>query len=256
VIKEADSALVSKLFPSPNFEPRLRGLTPSMLILHYTGLPTVEKSLEILSRPDCKVSCHYVVDETGRVIQMVPENMRAWHAGLSVWRGEMDINSASIGIEIQNPGHAHGYPEFPEEQMKAVLALSKDISERHGIASHRVLAHSDVAPARKIDPGEKFDWSYLARSGVGFWVPPVAADPDDQGLDLGSQDLAVAQAQSLLAHYGYGIEKTGVLDDATSFVLRAFQLHFRPERVDGRLDRSTLATLERLVDALVAPPTG
>lgn len=250
MIEAPDSPLVADLFASPNIEPRLRGLTPSLLILHYTGLPTVEKSLEILSRPDCKVSCHYVVDTDGRIIQMVAEDMRAWHAGLSSWFGETDINSASIGIEIQNTGHSGGYPEFPVAQMRAVTTLCQDIIERHGIAPPCVLAHSDIAPSRKIDPGEKFDWPGLARQGVGFWVPPSLVEINDSGFGPGDSHEDIAQAQRLLARYGYGIEETGVFDEPMRFVVRAFQLHFRPALISERLDRSTLTTLRRLIDAL------
>lgn len=252
MIREPDSALVADIFPSPNIEPRARGLTPSILIMHYTGLPTVERSLDVLSRPDGKVSSHYVVDVDGRIIQMVAEGMRAWHAGVSSWHGETDVNSASIGIEIQNAGHSGGLPDYPAAQMKAVGALAQDIAGRHGIAPPFVLAHSDVAPARKIDPGEKFDWPGLAREGVGFWVPPAAVDDADPGLGPGAAGETVAHAQALLQRYGYGQAISGQFDEATGYVVRAFQLHFRPARVDSRLDRSTLLTLERLVDAL--PP--
>ncbi len=253
MIGAPDSRLVTDLYPSPNIEPRLRGLTPTILVLHYTGLPTMERSLEVLSRPDYKVSCHYVVGEDGRIVQMVAEELRAWHAGVSSWQGETDINSASIGIEIQNAGHAGGLPDFPAPQMAAVTALSLDIVVRHAIPPERVLAHSDVAPSRKIDPGEKFDWPRLAAEGVGLWVPPAAVDADDSGIGAGAAGADVERAQRLLRRYGYGIEVSGVIDEATGFVLRAFQLHFRPQRVDSRLDRSTLSTLERLVDALPTP---
>jgi N-acetylmuramoyl-L-alanine amidase len=245
-----DSPLVADLLPSPNIEPRFRALTPTILILHYTGLETVERALDVLSRPDCKVSCHYVVDVDGRVIQMVAEEMRAWHAGLSSWHGETDINSASIGIEIQNGGHALGYPDFPEAQMRAVIALSRDICHRHGIAPERVLAHSDIAPARKIDPGEKFDWARLAAEGVGYWLPAEPVDRSDAGVGPGADGEEIAEARLLLARFGYGVAGEGPLDEELGFVLRAFQLHFRPARVDRRLDRSTLVTLRRLVEAL------
>lgn len=256
LIKGPDSALVADLFPSPNIEPRFRGLTPSILVLHYTGLPTIERSLEVLSRPDCKVSCHYVVDVDGRIVQMVAEELRAWHAGVSSWHGETDINSASIGIEIQNPGHTLGYPDFPEAQMRAVIALAADICGRHGIAPECVLAHSDIAPSRKIDPGEKFDWCRLAQKGVGFWLPPEPLDPEEPGEGLASDEAAVAEARYLLARFGYGVAPDGPFDAELAFVLRAFQLHFRPARVDSRIDRSTLVTLRRLVDALPAPTIG
>lgn len=253
LISAPDSPFVADLYPSPNIESRQRGLMPAMLILHYTGLESIERSLEVLSRPDCKVSCHYVVDVDGRIVQMVAENMRAWHAGVSSWHGETDINSASIGIEIQNPGHAHGYPDFPLAQMQAVTALCQDIVGRHGMTPEHVLAHSDVAPARKIDPGEKFDWPGLAQAGVGFWVPPVPPNAEDAGVELAADTSDVAEARRLLARYGYGVAPSGPLDQDLAFVLRAFQLHFRPARVDGRLDRSTLETLRRLVEALPAP---
>ena len=250
MIDAPDSPLVAELFASPNIEPRLAGLSPSLIILHYTGLETIERSLEILSREDCKVSCHYVVDTDGRIIQMVAENMRAWHAGQSSWAGETDINSASIGIEIQNAGHSHGSPDYPDVQMRAVTALCQDIAARHGITPPRVLGHSDIAPARKIDPGEKFDWPGLARDGVGFWVPPVAVDINDSGFGPGDAHEDIAQAQRLLARYGYGIVETGVFDEATRFVVRAFQLHFRPALISERLDRSTLETARRLIEAM------
>jgi N-acetylmuramoyl-L-alanine amidase len=252
MIVEPDSPLVAGLRPSPNIEPRNGGMAPSILILHYTGLPTLERSLDVLSRPDCKVSCHYVVAEDGRIIQMVAERLRAWHAGVSFWQGATDINSASIGIEIQNPGHQLGYPDFPAAQMRAVTALIRDIAARNGIAPERILAHSDVAPSRKVDPGEKFDWPGLFRDGLGHWVPPEPVDPEDRGLGIGAACAEVGEAQALLSRYGYGVTLNGIFDPAFAFVVRAFQLHFRPARVDSRLDRSTLVTLERLVAGL--PP--
>ena len=255
LIDRPDSPLVADLFPSPNIEPRVRGQAPTILVLHYTGLMTVAKAIEVLSRPDCKVSCHYLIDTDGRIRQMVAEDTRAWHAGVSSWRGETDINSASIGIEIQNPGHQLGYPDFPAEQMVAVKALCRDIVGRHAIAPEHVLAHSDVAPARKVDPGEKFDWPGLARDGIGFWVAPEPIDVCDHGLGPGAEGAEVAAAQALLAQYGYGVAETGCFDHSLGFVLRAFQLHFRPARVDGRLDHSTMATLARLIRALAPPAT-
>lgn len=250
LIARPDSTLVADLHPSPNIEPRKAGVSPSIVILHYTGLPTVERALDVLSRPDCKVSCHYVIDEGGRIIQMVAETMRAWHAGVSSWRGETDINSASIGIEIQNPGHMHGYPDFPRVQMQAVASLSRDIVRRHGLKPERILAHSDVAPGRKIDPGEKMDWAWLAERGVGHWVAPAAADCDDTGVALDSTGPLVDHARALLADYGYKIGRGGAFDLEMQTVVRAFQLHFRQSLTDGRLDRSTLDTLSRLVGAV------
>ena len=237
---------MSSVHPSPNVGVRKNGGRPSMLIVHYTGLETVARSIFVLADPACGVSCHYVIDEAGGIVQMVPEALRAWHAGVSGWAGESDINSHSIGIEIQNPGHDNGYPDFPPEQMKSVVALAKDIVARNRIPAERVLAHSDVAPQRKSDPGEKFDWQELARAGVGHWVEPEP--PDAGGLLAASGDEVdvVAEMQRLLESYGYDCPQTGAFDAATVKVVIAFQRHFRPARVDGRIDRSTFETLKRL----------
>ncbi|MEZ5849974.1 MAG: N-acetylmuramoyl-L-alanine amidase [Hyphomicrobiaceae bacterium] len=245
-----DTTHVANIHASPNVEPRRDGVRPDILLLHYTGMFSCAKAIDWLSRPEAKVSCHYVVDCDGTITQMVPEALRAWHAGVGVWHGETDINSRSIGIEIHNPGHDQGYPDFPPVQMEAVAVLSADIVARHRIAPERVLAHSDVAPARKIDPGEKFDWAWLAARGVGHWVCPAAITHADQGPAAGTASPGIRTAQALLARYGYGIPATGVLDEETMTVLRAFQRHFRPARVDGRLDASTAETLARLVASL------
>lgn len=245
-----DTALVGAVCPSPNFEPRRGGVRPSILLLHYTGVATAAKAIDWLTRAESKVSCHYVIDEAGVVTQLVAEEMRAWHAGLALWAGESDINSASVGIEIQNPGHEAGYPDFPEPQLAALEALSRDIIARHGIPRERVLAHSDVAPMRKMDPGEKFPWARLARSGIGHWVAPEPVNPADPGIARDAAGPLVAEVQARLAAYGYGIEASGVCDSKTEFVVTAFQRHFRPDRVDGRIDQSTITTLERLTAAL------
>jgi N-acetylmuramoyl-L-alanine amidase len=244
-----DSPLVAAIHPAENHEPRRNGVKPSLLILHYTGMSSAAKAVDWLARAESGVSCHYVIDEAGRITQLVPEALRAWHAGASYWRGETDINSHSIGIEIQNPGHHYGYPDFPSEQMRAVIALGKDIARRHAMATDCVLAHSDVAPARKIDPGEKFNWALLAAEGLGLWVRPAPVRLDECGLGPGECGARVALAQERLAEYGYDIEPTGILDEKTDKVLKAFQSHFRQRRVDGRLDRSTETTLARLMDA-------
>jgi N-acetylmuramoyl-L-alanine amidase len=250
LIDQPDCALVNALCPSPNFEPRRGGCVPNMLLLHYTGLSSCARAIDWLARPESRVSCHYVVDEAGWITQMVAEDKRAWHAGVAVWGGKRDVNSASIGVEIHNPGHELGYPDFPEAQLVAVEALSRDIIARHGIAPERVLAHSDVAPTRKKDPGEKFPWSRLAQAGIGHWVAPQAVRREDPGAARDGAGALIAHAQSQLRAYGYGVETTGVCDAKTEFVVLAFQRHFRPQRVDGRIDRSTLTTLERLLAAL------
>jgi N-acetylmuramoyl-L-alanine amidase len=245
-----DSALVGEFHPSPNFEPRRCPGGPSILLLHYTGVATAAKAIDWLSRAESKVSAHSVLDEAGFLTQMVAEDKRAWHAGLAVWAGETDINSASIGVEVQNPGHELGYPDFPEAQLRVLEALCRDIISRHRIRPERVLAHSDVAPSRKIDPGEKFPWARLAAAGIGHWVVPEPVNWADPGIARDAAGPLVAEVQTLLARYGYGIEATGGFDPRTEFVVKAFQRHFRPERVDGRIDQSTITTLERLLAAL------
>lgn len=250
MILKPDSALVEAVHPSPNIGERRQGCRPRLIILHYTGMVSAERAIYWLAHPDSKVSCHYVIDELGAITQMVAEQARAWHAGASHWAGETDINSVSIGIEIQNPGHADGYPDFPCAQMQAVAALSRDIAARNAIAPEGVLAHSDVAPGRKIDPGEKFDWAWLAAQGVGHWVAPAPLDCGDAGYAVGAKSRDIAEVQSLLRRYGYDTEPTGILDARTSTIVRAFQLHFRQQRADGRVDQGTLDTLARLVASL------
>jgi N-acetylmuramoyl-L-alanine amidase len=244
-----DTGLVHDVRPSPNFEERREGYAPSILLLHYTGMASAEAAICWLAAPESRVSCHYVIDESGRITQMVPESARAWHAGASCWRGEHDINSCSIGIEIQNPGHEAGYPDFPDAQMRGVETLCRDIIARHAIPSHRVLAHSDVAPRRKIDPGEKFPWPRLAAAGVGHWVEPAPLAHYDT-LEVGAQGTAVMRLQRQLRAYGYWIEATGEYDEHTGIVVAAFQRHFRPALVDGRSDRSTVETLDALLASL------
>lgn len=245
----ADSRTVSQVRPAANVEARRGTRRISLLILHYTGMSSAEKAIDWLARAESQVSCHYVVDDHGAITQMVPEGLRAWHAGVSYWRGETDINSCSIGIEIQNPGHAHGYPDFSAEQMRGVMALSRDIVDRHALAPDAVLAHSDIAPERKVDPGEKFNWSQMAAAGIGLHVRAAPIRSDDIGLEFGSLDHRVTAAQEKLRRFGYDAPFSGCLDDATSKILRAFQLHFRQQRVDGRLDASTEMTLARALAA-------
>jgi N-acetylmuramoyl-L-alanine amidase len=253
VILKPDTSLVSALYPSPNVGERRKGCRPRLVVLHYTGMASAQKAIGWLAHPDAKVSCHYVVDEAGSITQMVAETKRAWHAGASHWAGETDINSLSIGIEIQNPGHEHGYPDFPQAQMQAIALLCRDIAERRAIAPEGILAHSDVAPGRKIDPGEKFDWAWLANEGVGHWVEPSACAVSGDAYGPGDEGSDIAEAQALLRRYGYDARTHGRLDERTRVIVRAFQLHFRPQCTDGRLDRGTLDTLSRLVAALPVP---
>lgn len=232
---------------SPNQDARKDGRRPDMILLHYTGMVDAAAALERLTSPDSKVSCHYFVFEDGRVVELVPESRRAWHAGVSSWSGETDINSCSIGIEIVNPGHDYGYPEFPARQIAAVSALCRGIIGRLAIPATRVLAHSDVAPARKQDPGEKFPWQTLHDGGVGHWVPPAPLTEPGPTLAPGDRGAAVGRLQQALAAYGYGIATTGSFDHATGEVVTAFQRHFRPARVDGLADASTRHTLDALL---------
>jgi len=246
------SPLAHRFVLSPNVEPR-RGLArPDMIILHYTGMDSAAAACAWLCDAGSKVSCHYLVGEDGGITQMVGEEMRAWHAGVSVWEGDADINSRSIGIELHNPGHLLGYRDFSDAQMQAAIALCRDIVSRHGVEPRHVLAHSDVAPLRKIDPGEKFDWRRLHAAGIGHWVAPspLREGPALQAGDAGEE---VAGLQAKLARYGYGIEVTGIYNAPSKAVIRAFQRHFRPARIDGIADPSTVDTLDRLIAASGLP---
>jgi N-acetylmuramoyl-L-alanine amidase len=232
--------------PSPNHDERRHAI--DILLLHYTGMKTAEAALARLTDPAARVSSHYLVHEDGGVDQLVAEARRAWHAGVSSWQGATDINSRSIGIEIVNRGHDFDYPDFPDAQVDAVIALSHDIVARHKIPKARVLAHSDVAPERKLDPGEKFPWARLAAAGVGLWVEPAPTRPGKMvGLD--DRGEHVAELQRVLARFGYAADITHRYDQATREVVSAFQRHFRPARVDGIADASTMETLRRLLTA-------
>jgi N-acetylmuramoyl-L-alanine amidase len=242
-----ESSVVAEVRPSPNHGER--NASPDMIVLHYTGMPNDEDAISHLCNPASEVSAHYVVLQDGYIIQLVAEARRAWHAGASSWAGESDINSRSIGIEIANPGHDHGYPAFPKRQVAAVTALCRSILSRHRIAADRVLAHSDIAPSRKRDPGEKFPWKTLADSGVGLWVKPAPIAEAGPVFTLGDTNPAIEETQALLANYGYGVTVSGHLDGATRDALAAFQRHFRPQGVDGNIDGSTLATLKDLIAA-------
>lgn len=204
--------------PSPNFD--ARALPVTMIVLHYTGMESGQAAIDRLRDPEAKVSAHYVVEEDGRVFRLVDESRRAWHAGRSHWRGIADVNSASIGIEIVNPGHEFGYRPFPDAQMGALIPLVADIKERHGITRGNVVGHSDVAPARKQDPGELFDWHALARLRLAL------PRPTKHLVDPGWPDAGFLMA---LERFGYDVS------DARAAVT-AFQRRFRPELIDGEID--------------------
>ncbi|MCE7030052.1 N-acetylmuramoyl-L-alanine amidase [Jiella avicenniae] len=241
--------LVDELRPSPNFNARRCLARPSVLLLHYTGMGSGEGAVRWLENPASEVSCHYVVHEDGRIVQMVRECDRAWHAGQGSWQGVSDVNSLSLGIEIVNPGHAGGSPDYPDRQIEAVIRLCTDILGRHPIAPARVLGHSDVAPARKQDPGEKFPWARLHRAGIGHFVPP-AEICDGPALCEGDAGPDVLAWQRGLSAYGYEVAPTGCFDAQTALATAAFQRHFRPARVDGIADLSTARTLDALIAAL------
>ena len=238
---------------SPNFGPRRDGKVPDCVILHYTGMESGEAAVSWLCAPESEVSSHYLVHEDGQVVQLVREADRAWHAGKGSWKGIGDVNSFSVGVEIVNPGPLGGFPGFPDAQIDSVMTLVRDISARYGIAAERILAHSDVAPGRKSDPGERFPWDRLAAAGIGHYVDPAAIG-GGRFMALGDKGEPVEALQSMLSLYGYGIEINGLFDDATRAGVEAFQRHFRRERVDGVADRSTVETLHRLLSTLPRSP--
>ena len=211
--------------PSPNHDERSQGAAIDLLVLHYTGMKTADEALARLCDPAAKVSAHYTIGRDGRVYAHVPEERRAWHAGVSYWAGEHNVNARSIGIELVNPGHEFGYEPFPGAQIAALIDLADGILKRHPIPPRRVLGHSDVAPARKLDPGELFPWAHLAEFGIGLWpnlnpLPPRQRGQGDAGSDL--------------SKFGYGTPpSTDVPLDA---VIAAFQRHFRPREIDGHWD--------------------
>lgn len=243
--------------PSPNYDERVRAI--DLVVLHYTGMQDGATALKRLCDPApiaahypgpwqpadvapdmplARASAHYVVSEDGAIHRLVGEAQRAWHAGVSTWDGEADVNSRSIGIEIVNGGHDFGLPDFPQVQVDAVIALLRQITERWDLQPARVVAHSDIAPQRKRDPGEKFPWKQLAQAGVAIWPEYVAmqasALPD------------IAHIQRQLRAFGYGVDESGALDDATRAVLEAFQRRFRPARIDGVPDAETQTLLASL----------
>ena len=241
--------------PSPNHGERREGRAPDCILLHYTGMASGAAALDRLCDPAAEVSAHYLVFEDGRILQLVPEARRAWHAGAGRWKAESDLNSCSIGVEIVNFGHDGALPPYPQVQIEAVTTLCLDIAARHQIAPERMLAHSDVAPGRKRDPGEHFPWDALHRRGVGHWVAP-APIAGGRFLSPGERGRPVEAIQTMLALYGYPCPQTGHYDKETEGVVAAFQRHYRPARVDGVADASTITTLRDLILALPVIPQG
>jgi N-acetylmuramoyl-L-alanine amidase len=225
--------------PSPNQDDR-QGAPIDMLILHYTGMRNAQEAIDRLRDPAARVSSHYVVDEDGGVLRLVPEEERAWHAGVSYWRGRTELNARSLGIEIVNPGHEWGYRDFPVLQLAVVCDLCLAILSRHAIPACNIVAHSDVAPDRKEDPGERFDWRGLAQNGVGLWPQDVP----DLGTTGAVRDAAsLRDVRAALDEIGYRVVPEGPFDPALAAVLRAFQRHWRPEAITGQADAGTLARL-------------
>jgi N-acetylmuramoyl-L-alanine amidase len=229
--------------PSPNFEPRTA--VPDMIVLHYTGMPTGEEALARLRDPEAKVSSHYVVEEDGRVFRLVPEERRAWHAGVSFWKGEADVNTRSVGVEIVNPGHEFGYRPFPDVQVDAVIELVADIRSRWMVEDGRIVGHSDIAPDRKEDPGELFPWKRLAEAGHGLWAEPPPAP--GAALAEGEEGVGVFGLQAGLTRLGYDCAPSGRYDHHTTAVVRAFQRHWVQSRFDGVADGETRARLIALL---------
>lgn len=257
----------AKVFPSPNHGERNNGLRPEFIILHYTGMPDAKSALKWLCTPESSVSSHYFVYETGKILQLVPESRRAWHAGAGMWRDKDDINSRSIGIEICNTGHDGAsvdpvdprkavpvgdkngtLPPFPRRQITALIGLLHDIQTRWNIPAENILAHSDIAPRRKRDPGEAFPWHRLAEEGLGLWAEPT---PIRSGhfWQQGDAGPPVQALQQMLHMLGFAVAQTGIFDEDTMFAVKAFQRHWRPERVDGIADFSTITTLRDVLRA-------
>ena len=235
--------------PSPNFNDRKCPV--DMLVLHYTGMASGAAALERMCDPAAEVSAHYMVWEDGRISQLVGEDKRAWHAGVSTWQGDDDLNSRSIGIEIVNGGHDVPLPDgtlppYPNAQIVALIALCQGILSRNAIPASRIVAHSDIAPARKSDPGEHFPWARLAAGGIGLW-PGAAMDHEfDTALHPGDNGEAVSRLQEDLKAIGYALPATGTYDDPTHLTVLAFQRRWRPDHLSGTADARTRHLIRRV----------
>lgn len=269
--------------PSPNFDDRKRPIR--FVVLHYTGMESADGALRVLSdplpqreaylneipasplmvdgrpadrvlvpAPMSKVSSHYLAYEDGRVFQLVDEAKRAWHAGRGTWDGENDMNSCSIGIEIANGGHDFGLPDFTEPQIQSVMTLVRTILDRHGLDPRAVIGHSDLAPSRKPDPGEKFPWKRFAQAGLSIWPAAGPEDGDQRVLfeTLGTMNAGISTIQTGLGTIGYGVEVNGTYDNVLKDIIRAFQRRFRQSKADGIIDVETVALIGR-VAAILRP---
>ena len=218
-------------YPSANYDDRPSGADVEVLVLHYTGMKNCEEALSRLTDPHAEVSAHYLISEMGEIFSLVPEEKRAWHAGISYWRGIKNVNDYSIGIELENPGHQFGYRDFPASQINALFELSQEIISRHSISARNVVGHSDIAPRRKVDPGELFNWKLMARQGIGLW-------PTAEG-----QRVLPDNIEALLSFLGYE-----VCDIRAT--IRAFQRRYLPSKISGRVDIRTSETINALLDLI------
>jgi N-acetylmuramoyl-L-alanine amidase len=216
--------------PSPNYNERLNGSVPRVIIVHYTDMISANAALERLCDPGAQVSAHYLIEQSGIVHQMVDDHHRAWHAGKSFWQKEVDLNSLSIGIELDNPGHSHGYPPFPERQIISLTNLLMHLCTLHSIPRFALLGHSDIASMRKSDPGELFPWAYFQSLGFGI---PVEKKP------LRPIPTTQKDAEDILHGIGYG-------DASFENILVAFQRHFTPRKITGTLTPATADMLSRI----------
>lgn len=234
---------------SPNFDERPENVNIDTLVLHYTGMVSKEAAISRLVSNEAQVSCHYLIDEDGEVIYMVPEDKRAWHAGISCWRGRASVNHNSIGIELVNPGHEFGYREFPKKQMNSLIILCSDIVSRYRIEGRNVVGHSDIAPLRKEDPGELFNWQILAEHGIGLW-PKIGkvANPSKMLISKGEENIAVGRVQKMLSDYGYHLKVDGYYGEKTEIVIKAFKRHFVQNDVNIIWNNIAEATIIELLN--------
>lgn len=235
--------------PSPNWNERPHGTVIDTVVIHYTGMRSGEEALERLCDPLAEVSAHYLIEEDGRLFKLVEEEKRAWHAGVSAWRGRENLNHTSIGIELVNPGQEFGYRDFPEAQIETLLTLLSGLKKRHTISVEGFVGHSDIAPDRKTDPGELFPWRRLAQAGFGLWSDTEAHSTEILA-SVGDYGRNVAMLNKQLGIIGYHLNHAEKFDVATECAVRAFQAHWRPETVSGCYDKGTAARLHDIVNQI------
>lgn len=225
-------------FPSANFNERNPDKKISLIILHYTDMLNAQSALDLLCRKESNVSAHYLISDDGRIYQLVNNSNRAWHAGVGFWQGETDINSISIGIELDNPGHTNGLKDYPEKQLLSLVSLLSNLCTEFNISKECVLGHSDIAPTRKRDPGEHFPWGWLQQQGFGIKLAKTLQRPIS---------TLLTDVQLTLGSIGYYCPQTKDLDDHTRAVITAFQRHFTPKEITGTISPSLCETLSRVI---------